>query len=168
MSKSRAARFGLDVRELYPLLFFSGALVLLDQATKYLLARSLPLGTGKVVIPGFFNLVHVHNTGGAFSIFAASGSAWRQRVFIALTVIVIAVIVYAFGRVQKSDRWIRASYMLIVGGAVGNLIDRVRLGEVIDFLDFYYRSWHWPAFNVADAALSTGAVMLLVSLFRNK
>ncbi|MCE5334177.1 MAG: signal peptidase II [Desulfobacteraceae bacterium] len=151
-----------------PFFLFSGGLILLDQLTKYLLVQAIPLNTGIPVIPGFFNLIHVHNTGGAFSIFAASGAPWRQWVFIGLTVIVVAVIVYVYGKVPKGDWWTRMAYVCITGGAVGNLIDRVRLGEVVDFLDVYVGSWHWPAFNVADSAISVGAVMLLVSLLRNK
>lgn len=150
-----------------PLFIFAGALVLLDQLTKYLLVQAIPLNTGIPVIPGFFNLVHVLNPGGAFSIFAASGP-WRKYMFIALALIVVIAIAYAYGKVTKNDTWTRVAYICITGGAVGNLIDRIRLGEVIDFLDFYVGSWHWPVFNVADTAISTGAVMLLVSLIRNK
>ncbi len=143
-------------------------LVALDQLTKYLIAAEIPLNTGINVIPGFFNLIHVHNTGGAFSLFAAPGHPWRQYVFMGLTVAVVAAIAYAYGKVGKTDTWTRIAYICIAGGAVGNLVDRVRLGYVIDFLDVYVGQWHWPAFNVADSAISTGAVMLLVSLLRKK
>lgn len=142
----------------------SGALVALDQVSKYLLAGAIPLNTGISVIPGFFNLIHVHNTGGAFSIFA--GIPWY--VFAGLAVLVVAAIAYAYGKVGKRDNWTRIAYICIAGGAVGNLIDRIRLREVIDFLDVYVGKRHWPAFNVADAAISTGAVMLAVSLMRKK
>jgi len=143
-------------------------LVAIDQLTKYLLAAAIPLNTGISIIPGFFNLIHVHNTGGAFSLFAAPGHPWRQYVFMALTVLVVVAIAYAYGKVGKRDNWTRIAYICIAGGAVGNLIDRVRFGYVIDFLDFYAGQYHWPAFNVADSAISTGAVMLLVSLLRKK
>ncbi len=146
----------------------AGILVLLDQLTKLLLVKAIPLNTGIPVIPGFFNLIHVHNTGGAFSIFASTGSAWRQWIFIGLTVIVVIAISFAYTRVAKNDWWTRTAYIFISGGAVGNLIDRVRMGEVVDFLDVYVGSWHWPAFNVADSAISVGAVMLLISLLRGK
>jgi signal peptidase II len=151
-------------------LFFipAGILVALDQLTKYLIAEAIPLNTGISIIPGFFNLVHVHNTGGAFSLFAAPGHPWRQYVFMGLTVAVVAAIAYAYGKVGKTDTWTRIAYICIAGGAVGNLVDRVRLGYVIDFLDVYVGQWHWPAFNVADSAISTGAVMLLISLLRKK
>ena len=151
-----------------PFFIFAGLLAALDQLTKYLLVRAIPLNTGMPIIPGFLNLVHVHNTGGAFSIFAGSGYPWRQYVFMGLTVIVVAAIAYAYGKIGKKDNWTRIAYICIAGGAIGNLIDRIRLREVIDFIDVYVGSWHWPAFNVADAAISTGAVMLLVSLIRKK
>jgi signal peptidase II len=145
-----------------------GILAVLDQLTKYLIVRAIPLNTGISIIPGFFNLVHVHNTGGAFSLFAGPGHPWRQSIFMAITMLVVAAIAYAYVKVGRKDYWTRISYVCIAGGAVGNLIDRVRLGYVIDFLDLYVGSYHWPAFNVADAAISTGAVMLLVSLIRKK
>jgi signal peptidase II len=146
----------------------AGILAALDQLTKYILVQVIPLNTGMPIIPGFLNLVHVHNTGGAFSIFAGPGHPWRQYVFIGLTIIVVGAIAYAYGKIGKGDNWTRIAYICIAGGAIGNLIDRIRLQEVIDFLDVYVGSWHWPAFNVADSAISTGAVMLLVSLIRKK
>ena len=146
----------------------AGVLAALDQLTKYLLVNAIPLHTGVPIIPGFFNLVHVHNTGGAFSILAGPGYPWRQYVLVGLTIVVVAAIAYAYGKAGKTDNWTRIAYVCITGGAIGNLIDRIRLGEVIDFLDVYVGTRHWPAFNVADAAISTGAVMLLVSLVRKR
>jgi signal peptidase II len=147
----------------------AGIVAALDQFTKYLLVNAIPLNTGIPIIPGFFNLVHVHNTGGAFSILAGPGYPWRRHVLIGLTIVVVAAIAYAYGKAGKKDYWTRIAYVCITGGAIGNLIDRIfRLGEVIDFLDVYVGNRHWPAFNVADAAISTGAVMLLVSLIRKR
>ena len=151
-----------------PFFIIAGILAALDQLTKYLLVQAIPLNTGMPIIPGFLNLIHVHNTGGAFSIFAGSGYPWRPYVFMGLTVIVVAAIAYAYGKIGKRDYWTRIAYICIAGGAIGNLIDRIRLREVIDFVDVYVGSWHWPAFNVADSAISTGAVMLLISLIRKK
>jgi signal peptidase II len=145
-----------------------GALAFCDQLTKYLIACEIPLNTGINVIPGFFNLIHVHNTGGAFSVFAGPGDPFRRYIFMAVAVAVVAAIAYAYSKTGRKDYWTRTSYVCIAGGAVGNLIDRVRLGEVIDFLDLYAGRYHWPAFNVADAAISTGAVMLLVSLIKER
>ncbi len=151
-----------------PFFIIAGILAALDQLTKYLIVKTIPLNTGMAIIPGLLNLVDVRNKGGAFSIFARSGHPWGQYVFMGLTIIVVAAIAYAYGKIGKRDNWTRIAYICIAGGAMGNLVDRIRLREVIDFIDVYAGSWHWPAFNVADSAISTGAVMLLVSLIRSK
>lgn len=144
------------------------SLILLDQATKFAVMRYFPLFTGKVVIPGFFNLVHVRNTGSAFSLFAGANPSWRLPFFIVSTLLIVGVILFAYTKVRREETWLRTAYSLIVGGALGNLIDRLRFGEVVDFLDFYVGSYHWPAFNVADSAITTGALMLLVSMLRTR
>ncbi len=141
-------------------------LVVLDQVTKYAVARTLPVDTGFPVISGFFNLVYVRNTGGAFSLFAGSAHHLAVYGLAAVSVFVVAAIAYAFGKTAKKDNWTRIAYICVAGGAIGNLIDRLRFGEVTDFLDFHAGNLHWPAFNVADVAISTGAVMLLISLLR--
>ncbi len=123
-----------------PFFIIAGLLAALDQLTKYLLVREIPLNTGTPIIPGFLNLVHVHNTGGAFSIFAGSGYPCRRYVFMGLTVIVVAAIAYAYGKIGKRDYWTRIAYICIAGGAIGNLIDRIRLREVIDFIDIHVGS----------------------------
>ena len=140
----------------------------MDQLTKLLVLRYLPLFDVRAIIPGFFNLVHVHNTGAAFSMFAGANSFWRQTFFVVMTVFVLAILLYVYAKLSRNERWTRTAYALICGGALGNLIDRLRFGEVIDFLDFYVGTYHWPAFNVADSAISVGALMLLVSLLRGK
>jgi signal peptidase II len=150
------------------LLVLGGTIILLDQMTKYLVLQFLPLFSTIQVIPGFFNLVHVRNTGAAFSFLAGEPSAWRQGLFIGLTLLVVAMLLFAYGKVRSSDTWSRTAYVLIVAGALGNLTDRLRLGEVVDFLDFYVGAYHWPAFNVADSAITVGALMLVVSLLRGK
>lgn len=151
-----------------PLVWFGGSVIFLDQLTKLLVLRFMPLFDVRVVIPGFFNLVHVHNTGAAFSMLAGANSFWRQTFFIVTTLLVLGILLYAYGKVSRNDRWTRIAYSLICGGACGNLIDRLRLGEVVDFLDVYISTHHWPAFNVADSAISIGALMLLISLLRGK
>jgi len=151
-----------------PLILFGGGVIVLDQLTKLLVLHYLPLFDVRVIIPGFFNLVHVHNTGAAFSMFAGANSFWRQTFFVVLTVFVLAILLYVYAKLSRSDHWTRTAYALICGGAFGNLIDRLRFGEVIDFLDFYIGTHHWPVFNVADSAISVGAFMLLISLFKGK
>ena len=150
------------------LLFTSGGIIVLDQLTKLLILQYLPLHSSLEIIPGFFNLVHVRNPGGAFSIFAGANSALRQGLFMGLTVFIVIVLLFAYRKLRPEDRWTRTSYALIVGGALGNLVDRLRFGEVIDFLDCYVGAYHWPAFNAADSAITAGALMLVVSLLRGK
>ena len=146
----------------------AGIIILLDQVSKLLVLHFLPLFSAVEIIPGFFNLVHVRNTGAAFSILAGEPSVWRRVFFVGLTLLVVAIIVFAYRKVPIEDHWSRTAYALITGGALGNLIDRVRFGEVVDFLDCYVGAYHWPAFNVADSAVTVGALMLLVSLLRGK
>lgn len=146
----------------------AGLVIILDQLTKYLVLRFMPLYTAREIIPGLFNLVHVRNTGAAFSILAGANSLWRQVFFVSITIFVLAVLVIAYRKLRRDDHWMRTAYALICGGAAGNLIDRLRFGEVVDFLDFYIGAYHWPAFNVADSAISIGAVMLLISLIRGR
>jgi signal peptidase II len=167
-AKTGVLKSGINFGSYYSYFIFTALLILSDQLTKYMVASALPLGTGKAVFPGLLNLVHVRNPGGAFSVFAGSDSLWKQRIFIILTVVVVAVIIYAYGKVPRSDLWNRAAYVLISGGALGNLIDRARMGEVIDFLDIHVGQWHWPVFNVADSAITAGAIMLLISLLRGR
>jgi signal peptidase II len=145
-----------------------GMIILLDQVTKLLILHSLPLFSAIEIIPGFFNLVHVRNTGAAFSILAGASSVWRQSLFVGLTILVVMILLFAYGKLRPDDRWTRTAYALITGGALGNLVDRLRLGEVVDFLDCYLGAYHWPAFNLADSAISVGALMLVVSVLRGK
>jgi signal peptidase II len=145
-----------------------GTIIVLDQITKALVLHFLPLYSTLEVIPGFFNLVHARNTGAAFSILAGANSFWRQGLFVGLTLVVVTILLFAYGKLRSDDRWTRTAYALITGGALGNLIDRLRLGEVVDFLDCYVGSYHWPAFNIADSAITAGALMLIVSVLRGK
>ena len=150
------------------LLVVGGTIIFLDQVTKLLVLHFLPLHSAVEIISGFLNLVHVRNTGAAFSIFAGATSVWRQGLFVGLTILVVIILLFAYGKLRPDDRWTRTAYALITGGALGNLIDRLRLGEVVDFLDCYIGAYHWPAFNVADSAITVGALMLVVAVLRGK
>lgn len=139
----------------------------LDQWTKQLVNSHIALAHHVPVIQGFFDLVHVRNRGGAFGLFASMSPAVRGPVFLVLS---IAAIVLVVGMIRKApdDRWgLVTALSLVLGGAIGNLIDRIRLGEVIDFLDFYRGRYHWPAFNVADIAIVVGVGMLMIDLIRH-
>ncbi len=137
--------------------------VLLDQVTKITMARLLVYGQSEPVT-SFFNLVMVYNPGAAFSFLADSGG-WQRWFFSALALGVSIFIVWMLGK-NASQRLFCWSLSLILGGAVGNLIDRLAYGHVIDFLDFHVGGWHWPAFNVADSAITVGAALFVLDELR--
>ncbi len=133
-------------------------IVVADQATKNMVLTWVPLDDGYEVIPGFMNIVHARNPGAAFSMFAGL-SRWF---FVAVSVVAVLVICWLIFESQELSPLLFAGYSLFLGGAVGNLIDRIRFGEVIDFLDLYTGNFHWPAFNVADSALSVGTACFFI------
>ena len=140
------------------------AIILLDQITKYYIISYMSVGDSSPVIPGFFNIAHVRNPGAAFGIFSRSPEIFRTVFLITVTTAALILILYYVRMNRERDTLMNLALSLIFGGAIGNLIDRIRFGEVIDFLDFYVGPHHWPAYNVADSAISTGAVLLLVTL----
>ena len=144
-------------------LVIAAVLVGLDQLSKFAITHSLAYGGGIEITP-FFNLVLVHNKGAAFS-FLSSASGWQREFFIAIAVIAIGWVVYLL-RKHPRETLFCSALTLILGGAIGNVIDRVWLGAVIDFLDFHAAGYHWPAFNVADSAITCGAAMLVWDGFR--
>lgn len=135
--------------------------VIVDQLTKLWIMNNFTLHEQLNIIPGFFNLVYVTNTGAAFGFLAGDKTWLRQAFFIGVAIIALGVIVFAFGHLKKQGRLFVYALSLIAGGAVGNLIDRLRFGSVVDFLDFYLGSYHWPAFNAADSAISVGVGLFL-------
>ena len=150
------------------LIFFITAIVLvaLDQLTKSLVASNLQLHDAIPVVNGFLNIVHVRNPGAAFGFLAKAPSWFRSAFFIAVTVGAILLILYYLKQTGTSEKIQVVALSFIFAGAVGNLIDRIRFGEVIDFIDVYVSTHHWPAFNVADSAISVGAVLLIISLLK--
>lgn len=145
-------------------LVIAGLVVAADQATKWLAVRNFT-GRTFTVIPHFFDLVLVHNTGAAFG-FLNDAGGWQNVFFVAVAIVVSLVLVFMLRRLGAEDGVSGWALALILGGALGNLIDRLRLGYVIDFVDWYYGRWHWPAFNVADAAITIGALLLVLDAFR--
>jgi signal peptidase II len=137
--------------------------LVLDQLTKTWVIAEFYLGQ-REIITSFFNLVHVHNYGAAFS-FLSDAGGWQRWFFAALSAVVSAFIVVWISRLPKT-RWIEGlALALILGGALGNLYDRLVLGYVVDFLDFHWSGSHFPAFNVADSGITTGAVLLILDMF---
>jgi signal peptidase II len=143
------------------------AVVALDQISKIVLVYNLPRYGSVPVIKGFFNLVHVRNRGMAFGLMNRPGRDFKFYFIVAATLGAIVLLLFWFRKMKDEDRKITLGLSLILGGAVGNLIDRIRLGAVIDFLDIYIGSYHWPAFNGADVAITIGILWLAVNtLFR--
>ncbi len=145
-------------------LWLSLVVIVSDLYTKYLASTQLEYAIPVPVIP-HFNLTLLHNTGAAFS-FLASESGWQRWFFIVLAVgVSLALVRWVY--TLKNDRWLAVALCLVLGGALGNLYDRVVLGYVVDFLHFYWDDYHFPAFNLADSAISVGAAMLVLDMFRN-
>ena len=142
--------------------------ILLDQATKAWIISTMRLYDSFVVIGGFFNITHVRNPGAAFGFLAAAPPMFRYTFFIVVTVAAILLILHYLRISRIEAPSLVSALALILAGAVGNLIDRVRFGEVVDFLDVYIVSYHWPAFNVADSAITVGAAILIVVLLQKR
>jgi signal peptidase II len=137
--------------------------VLLDQVTKYWISVSFAFGETRAY-SSFFNLVLTYNKGAAFS-FLAAASGWQRGFFIMVALVAIVVISVLLAR-HAREKLFCVSLVLILGGAIGNVLDRIVLGHVVDFLDFHVAAWHWPAFNLADSAITVGALLLIADSFR--
>ena len=150
-------------------LAIAGLVILLDQLTKAWIMMTMRIHEGFPVVDGLFNIVHVRNPGAAFGFLAGASPAFRSVFFIAVTAAAILLILQYLRKARVEELSLVAALSLIIAGAVGNLIDRVRFGEVVDFLDVYVGVHHWPAFNVADSAITTGGILLaMVLLVRRK
>jgi signal peptidase II len=142
----------------------AGIVVILDQAVKWIVLHALPPGVPVTVIDGFFSLTLVMNPGLAFGMLGAVPPGWRWVVAL-LSVLAVGVLATIATRLlPEGGRVAAVAIGMIFGGAAGNLIDRARFGAVVDFLDFYWRGWHWPAFNVADSAISVGVALLALRM----
>jgi len=142
------------------------AVLLLDRITKWAIARTIPLEDAINIIPGFFRLTHLENTGAAFSLFADSPSPFRTTLLIVFSVAALAVVSVLLWKERSVFHSGTLALSLILGGAVGNLWDRAFYGKVTDFLDFYIGMHHWPPFNVADSAIVVGALLLFMRMLR--
>lgn len=136
--------------------------VVLDQATKAWIVKSFTLFESREIIPGLFNLTYLTNSGAAFGFLNGHYGLWRQVFFVATAVIALVVMIVALRRLRGQGWAASWAVALIAGGAAGNLIDRLRQGAVVDFLDFYYHGHHWPAFNLADSAITIGVTILIL------
>ncbi|MBI5286631.1 MAG: signal peptidase II [Deltaproteobacteria bacterium] len=153
---------GLPIHHYRTLLWVSAVVILLDQLTKAIISNTLALHQSIEVIPGFFNITHIRNPGVAFGLLKGSGRL-RLAVLLIVSSVALAVVVYLYRKAE--DKVLAFALSLVAGGAVGNLIDRMRFGEVVDFLDLHLGSYHWPAFNIADSAITIGVILTLLSLY---
>lgn len=142
-------------------------LVTMDQITKIYIKNNFELYETKTVIPGFFNITFVLNPGAAFGFLAKLNDSYRQAFFLTVTFIAIILLIYLMFK-EKKYKLRLFSYSIILSGALGNFIDRIYLGSVIDFLDFYIKKYHWPAFNIADSCITVGVFLLFIDIFFQK
>ena len=150
------------------MLLIVSAMIALDQLTKWLITSSMRLHESVSIIPDLFSITYIRNSGAAFGILAGSHSGFRLVFFGITSALALALLGTIYVRLHHADWLGQVSVAAIFGGAVGNLIDRVRFGEVIDFLDFSLLGYHWPAFNVADAAITVGVCFLIGHYFLHK
>jgi len=150
------------------LVILSGLVVLADQITKALILKYLPLHKNIPVIEGIFDITHVLNPGGAFGLMANMSVVVRTVVFLFISSLAVGLIFYFYIKTPPGHGFLAAGFALIFGGAIGNLIDRVRFGMVVDFLDFYIGQNHWPAFNIADSAITVGIFIFIYHLLFKK
>lgn len=150
------------------LLLIAGTIVITDQITKAIVLAKMALYQSIIIIPGFFSLTHIQNPGGAFGFLAQQDATVRVAVFLVASIVAIGLIFMFYRQIPRSHPFLASGLALIFGGAIGNLIDRLRFGKVVDFLDFYIGSWHYPAFNVADSAITVGVTIFLVHLVFRK
>ncbi len=146
-------------------LWLSAAILVADLATKEWISNVFTLGETREITP-FFNLVLAHNTGAAFSFLAGEGG-WQRWFFTTITIVISIAIVVLLSR-QRGSPWISAAFALVLGGALGNLYDRLTLGHVVDFVQLHAAGYYWPAFNVADSAISVGVALLVWDSLRPK
>ncbi len=145
-----------------PLICFV-VVVVLDQLTKWWIMSNFAYYETRPVVPGLFNLTYVTNTGAAFGFLAGSKTLWRQVFFVSIAVVALVGLFAAYRHFRANGGIYMYAIGLIAGGAAGNVIDRLRFGAVVDFLDFYINKYHWPAFNVADSAITTGVGLFLLA-----
>jgi signal peptidase II len=165
---SRTRTMPMKKKKYTRLFLIAGLVVLIDQLTKALIIGSLPLYASISVVPGFFNITHIHNPGGAFGFLADSSSEVRGVIFLFVSFVAVGLIFWLYRKTPDTHPWLSAGFALVFGGAIGNLIDRMRFGKVVDFLDVYIGNLHWPAFNVADSAISVGIGIFVVHMMFKK
>jgi len=154
------------MNRIYKLSLMMATLVLIDQFSKVMIEQYYLLGESTPIIKGFFSFTYVRNTGAAFGFGAQAHDSIRKFLFLLIPVLVCFYLVYLIWKTRKGDVLLSLAYSLILAGAIGNLIDRFWLGYVVDFFHFYFRDYHYPAFNVADSCVTVGAAFLIFDFFK--
>ncbi len=143
------------------LFLISGFVIAADQITKAMITHYLSLHASIIIIPGFFNIIHILNPGGAFGLFAGQNPVIRKFFFLFVSSAIACLLLWFYKKTEKKNPILSSAFAIIFGGAVGNLIDRFRFGRVVDFLYFHIGHYYWPAFNVADSAICMGMAVFL-------
>lgn len=149
-------------------LIVGSTILVLDQITKALVANLMHLYQAIEIVPNFVHLTYLKNTGAAFGVLAGTRSPLRMAFFVLVSSVAIGCVLYLLKNLRPGRTSLVASLSLILGGAVGNLIDRLRMGEVIDFIDLHWHHFHWPAFNVADSSITIGVILLFIQMIRKQ
>lgn len=161
--------FFLMSKKILVVFFWVSGILVLDQVSKALVVRALDVHQSVPVIDSFFHLTLVYNTGAAFGLLARAPAWFRQPFFLVATGVAVLALLLFLRHTDETKRLTVLSISAIIGGALGNLIDRLRYGHVIDFLDFHWRGYHWPAFNVADTCITLGVIGIIwVSLWEDR
>jgi signal peptidase II len=147
------------------LLGVGSLVVLIDQITKIWVDKTMNLYESTPIVPGLLNLHYIRNTGAAFGFLSGSHAGFRIPFFILVSCLAIGIILFLFYKLEESEIVMPLALSLVLGGAIGNLIDRIRLGEVIDFILFHYKAFQYPAFNVADIGITVGVALLVLKIF---
>jgi len=160
------------MRKRLPAFALAAAVIILDRLSKLWIQSEVSLYETRTVIPGLFDIVHTENRGMAFGLFSGGESTLRSVLLVGVALVVLVVVVVMLWRMPSQagggSRLMSGALALVLGGAMGNLYDRAFRGSVTDFLDVYWGTWHWPAFNVADSAISVGAILLMLTLVTEK
>ena len=142
----------------------AAAIILLDQLTKAVIVRTVPYYGSLPVIPGFLDLTHIRNSGAILGLFGQMKQPWMTVILLVLNAAALGLVIYYFSKTAQRERLVRLALALIAGGALGNIVDRLARGYVIDFVDMHAGRFHWPTYNVADACITIGAVLLIAGV----
>ncbi len=158
----------MTAKKLTLLLVVVCTILIFDQTSKRFVSSAFQLYESKEIIPDFFHITFIHNKGAAFGFLSGSSSPLVRIFFISITLVVSTVLLWLFYKTPPENLFFLTGLSLLLGGALGNFIDRLLLGKVVDFLDFHWYEYHWPAFNVADSAITIGVFLFLIDIFKGE